>query len=69
MPLIHGFRESKGDPGTRPDQGGLLDAELGRDLVGGAEANTADVAGQTVRVLRDELNGIGAIGFVDAHGA
>jgi len=29
---------------------GVLDAALGRDLIGGAEADAADVAGQSVRV-------------------
>src|SRR4029077_19218735 len=50
-------------------QRSFLDAELGRDLIGGAEADAADVAGQTIRVLRDEPNGIGAVSFVNAHRA
>jgi hypothetical protein len=40
---------------------------MGGGAVGRAEADAADVAGQAVRVFRDELNGIGAVGLVDAH--
>ena len=69
MPFVHRLGERVGDPGTDADQRGLLDAELGRDLVGGSEADAADVAGQPVRVLRDQLNRIGAVGLVDAHRA
>ena len=69
MPVVHRLGERVGDPGTHADQRGLLDAELGRDLVGGAEADAADVAGQPVGVLRDQLNRVGAVGLVDAHRA
>ena len=69
MPIVHRLGERIGDAGTYADQRGLLDAELGRDLIGGAEADAADVASQAIRVLRDEPNGIGAIGLVDAHRA
>jgi hypothetical protein len=55
--VVHRFGERKGDAGTYADQRGLLDAELGRDLVGGAEADATDVAGQAVGVLRDQLDG------------
>src|SRR4029077_769613 len=69
MPFVHCLGEPVGDAGPHADQRGLLDAELGRDLIRGAEANAADVAGQPIRVLRDELNRLGAVGFVDAHRA
>ena len=48
MPFLHRFGERIGDTGTHADQCRLLDAELGRDLIGGAEADAADVAGQSV---------------------
>jgi hypothetical protein len=44
-------------------------AELCRDLVRRSEADAADVARQPIWILRDESNGIGAVGFVDAHRA
>ena len=69
MPFIHRFCERVGDPGTYADERCLFDAELGRDLVGRAEADAADIAGQPVRVLRDQPNGIGAVSFVNAHRA
>ena len=69
MPFVHRLGQRVGDAGAHADQCGLLDAELGRDLIGGAEADAADVAGQAVGVLRDQLHGIGAIGLVDAHRA
>src|SRR5438132_2973424 len=47
----------------------IADAELGCDLIGGAEADAADVAGQAIGVLRDELDGLGAVSLVDAHRA
>src|SRR5882762_7645160 len=69
MPLVHCLGERVGDTGSHADQCGLLDAELSRDLVGGAEADAADVASQAIGVLRDELDRLGAIGLVDAHRA
>jgi hypothetical protein len=69
MAVVHRPGERKGDPGAHADPRGLLDSELGRDPVGGAEADAADVAGQTVWVFRDRLNPIGAIDFADAHRA
>src|ERR1700756_6023225 len=69
MAFVHRLSERVGDAGAYPDQSGLLDAELGRDLIGGAEADATDVAGQPIRVLRDELDGLGAVGLVDAYRA
>jgi hypothetical protein len=67
MPLIRGLGERVGDAGAHADQRGLLDAELGRDQIGGAEADAADVARQAIGVLRDQLDGVGTVGLVDAH--
>src|SRR5215469_2865497 len=56
MPFVHRLSERVGDAGAYADQFRLLDAELGRDLVGRTEADAADVAGQAIGVLRNELN-------------
>ena len=40
---------------------------LRRDLVGGPEADAADVARQPVGVLGDHLHGLGAVGLEDPH--
>ena len=45
MSLIHGLGQRIGNHRTNPHHpGGLLDAELHRDGVGGLEADAADVA-------------------------
>jgi hypothetical protein len=45
MSVVHRLGERVGDAGTDANERGFLDAELGRDLVGGAEADTSNVAG------------------------
>jgi len=45
MAIVHRLRERAADAGTDTNKLGLLDAKLRRDLVGGAEADAADVAG------------------------
>ena len=67
MSLIHGLGQRIGNPRADPDHGGLLDAELHRDGVGGLEANTADITRQPIRILGHDLDGVGAIGLEDAH--
>ena len=67
MPLASRLRQREGDAGAHPDGGRGLDAELLRHQVGGAEADAADVAGEAVGVLGDDLHGVGAVGLVDAH--
>src|SRR5207245_2550135 len=69
MPFIHRLCERIGDPGTYADQCRLFDAQLARDLVRRAEADASDIASQPIGVLRDEPNGISAMGSVDAHRA
>jgi len=44
MAIVHCLGERVGDAGTHANESGLLDAELARDLVGGAKANATDVA-------------------------
>ena len=58
MPFVHRLSERLGNAGTHADQRRLLDPELARDLIRCTEADAADVTGQSVRVLRDELDGI-----------
>src|SRR5205823_1003401 len=67
MPFVHSLGERIGNASPDPDQRCLFDAELRRDLIGGDKADAADVASEAVRVLGDQLNGIGTIGFVDPH--
>jgi len=69
MPVVHCLRKRVGDTSTHADQRRRLYAELGRDLVGGAKADAADVAGQAVWVFRDQPERIGAVSLVDAHRA
>jgi hypothetical protein len=49
------------------DHGCLIDAKLHGDCVGGLEADATNVTRQPVGVLGHYLNGIGAVGLVDAH--
>ena len=65
--LVQGLRKRVTHPGADPHHGVLGDAEFGRDLVGGLEADAADVAREAVRVLADDRHGLGAVGLVDAH--
>ena len=67
MAVVHRFGEREGDSGAHANQRGLFNTELGRDLVGGAKADAADVACQPVGIFRDQLDSVGAIGLVDAH--
>ena len=67
MPLIHRFGQRIGDPGAHADHGGLFDAELHGDGVGGLEADAADIARQAIRVLGHDLDGVGAIGLENPH--
>ena len=67
MAVAHRLGERIGDPRAHPDHGGLLDPELFRDHVGGAEPDAADIARQPVRVFAHDLDRIGAVGLEDAH--
>jgi hypothetical protein len=67
MPFVHRLSQREGDASAHPDQRGLLDTELGRDLVGRAEADATDVAGKPIRVFGDQSDGVGAVALVDAH--
>ena len=67
MSLIHGLGKGIGNPRADPHHGGLLDAELQRDGVGGLETDAADVARQAIRVFGHDLDGVRTVGLVDAH--
>jgi hypothetical protein len=54
---------------ARADHGGFLDAQLVGDRVRRFEADAAHLAGQPIWVLRDDLDGVGAVGLEDAHRA
>jgi hypothetical protein len=69
MPFVRGFRQSKGDSGSRPDHRGFFDAELHRHGIRGFKADPPDVAGQPVGVSRDQLDRISAVGLIDPHRA
>ena len=69
MPIPGGLGKPEGQPGPHPDHRVLGDAELERDLIGGAEADTADVARQAVGVLRDKGDRLLTIGLEDPHRA
>ena len=69
VPLVHRLGQRVGDAGAHPDHRRLVDAEPHRDRIGGLEADAANVARQAVRVLRHDLDRIGAVGLEDAHRA
>src|SRR5215471_11078057 len=67
-PLVSGTWARRNNPlGVRNDPRPLSTSSFGRDLVGRAEADATDVAGQAGRVFRNQPDGIGAIGLVDTH--
>ena len=63
MPIVHRFGECKRDSGAHANQLGLFNIELGRDLVGGAKADAADVACQPVWIFRDQLDSVRTVGL------
>jgi transposase len=67
MALVHGLGQRVGDLGAGADHRRLLDPEPHRDLIGGLEADAADVAGEAVGVVRDHLDRVGAVGLEDPH--
>ena len=67
MPLVHSLGQRIRDACAHPDRRRLLDAELHRDRVGRPEADAADVADEPVRVLRHDLDRVGAVGLEYAH--
>jgi hypothetical protein len=67
VPVIHRLGQRVADTGTGADHRRLLDAELPGDQIGALEADAADVAGEPVRVLGHDANGVGAVGLENAH--
>ena len=62
--LFEGIFERR--PG--PERGIAIDAHVLGKLVGGLKADAPDVAGQAIRVLLHFLDGLVAVGLVDARG-
>ncbi len=60
MAVVAGLLQGIGDAGAQPLRRVAGKAERDRDLVGGEEADAADVAGEAVGVLADEADGVGA---------
>ena len=67
MALVRGRLEREGDTGPDALRGGLFHPELGRDGIGGLEADPAHILGQPVGVLGHDLDGLIAVGLEDAH--
>ena len=67
MAFVHRLGQRIRNPRANPDHRSFFDAELHGDRVGGLEADAADVASQPIRVLRHDLDGVGAIGLEDPH--
>jgi hypothetical protein len=66
MAVVHRFGQGIGDSGPYSDHGRLIDAKFHGDGVGRLEADAANVAGQSIRVLRHDLHGVSTVGLVDA---
>ncbi len=69
MPIVRRLGQRVADARPRANHGRLLDAERGRDLVRGEEADSPDVGGEPVRVLRDDGDGVWTVGLEDPHRA
>jgi hypothetical protein len=67
--LVHRLSQRKADAGADPNQRRFLDADLGRDLIGGAEPDATDVSGQAVGIFADHPHRVVAVGLVDPHGS
>ena len=67
--LVGGLKEDVLEAGVDACGGIEREAEALGDLVGGLESDAADVAGEAVRIGADDLDGLVAVGLVDADGA
>src|SRR5262249_29997762 len=63
--VLDRLQQGVGDAGTCPYYRGLRDAKLLGDLVGGYEADAANVAGKAIGVLLDQWDRVGAVGLED----
>ena len=68
MTFVHRLRQRIRYAGAQADHGGLFDAELHRDRIGGLEADPPDVPGEAIGVLGHDLHGVDAVGLEDADG-
>ena len=69
MTLIHRFGQSIGNPSAHADHRRPVDAEFYSDRIRRLESDAADVACESIRVLRHDLDGIGAVSLEDADRA
>ena len=65
---VGGLAQDLGQRGADPLHGIGSDAQAQRDLIGGGEADAADVAGECVGVLADGLDRLDPVGLDDAVG-
>ncbi len=68
MAVIRGLVEREGDPGHDAARRVRRQAEVLRDLIGGAEADPENVGGEPVRVAADDGDRLVAILLVDLDG-
>ena len=66
MSLVHRICERIRYSGAQSNYGGLFDAELHRDRVGGLQADALDITGKPIGILGHDLHGVGAVSFEDA---
>ncbi len=65
--VVHRLGQRVADAGAHPGHRRLGDAQLHRDRVGDPEPDTANVAREAVRVLRDDLDRVAPVGFEDSR--
>ena len=65
--VVHRLGRRVADAGAHPGHRRAGDSQLHRDRVGDPEPDTANVAGEAARVLRDDLDRVGPAGLEDPH--
>ena len=65
--VVHRLGQRVADAGAHPGHRRPGDSQLHRDRVGDPEPDTANVAGEAVRVLRDDLDRVAPAGLEDPH--
>jgi hypothetical protein len=65
--LVHRLGQRVRDASTQPDHGRLLDAELHCDRISGLKTDASNIPGESIGVLRHDLDGARPIGLENAH--
>jgi hypothetical protein len=65
--LVHRLGQRVRDASTQPDHGRLLDAELHCDRISGLKTDASNIPGESIGVLRHDLDGVRPIGLENAH--